>query len=126
MEAAFDALGDATRRRILAVLAGSELAAGAVVEALQASQAISQPAVSQHLKILREAGLVHSRADGSRRLYTVDDQGLRAAQAWLASIADPTTPLTQPLDALATEVARGKRARERDHSSGRTGSAQAG
>jgi DNA-binding transcriptional ArsR family regulator len=100
----FDALGDATRRQILELLASGEQPAGSVVEALP----ISQPAVSQHLKVLREARLVTVRAEGTRRLYAIDPAGIDAAQAWLARLSDP---FTQPLDALATEVARGKRAR---------------
>lgn len=125
MEAVFDALGDATRRRILEVLAGYEQPAGAVVEALQAWQPISQPAVSQHLKVLREAGLVAVRAEGTRRIYAVDHDGLHAAQSWLAHITDPAA-VAQPLDALATEIARGKRQRMQDRSPARPRSAEAG
>lgn len=112
-EAVLGALGDATRRRILEALAGCELPAGAVVEAVQAQQAISQPAVSQHLKVLREAGLVTVQADGTRRRYAVDADALAQAVAWLEAVAQPMTPLEQPLDALATEVARGHRTRRR-------------
>jgi DNA-binding transcriptional ArsR family regulator len=111
VDGAFEALGDPTRRQILELLAGGEQPAGALVEGLQASAAISQPAVSQHLKVLREAGLVSARADGTRRLYVLDEAGFEAAQAWLARLADPLQPFAQPLDALATEVARGRRAR---------------
>jgi DNA-binding transcriptional ArsR family regulator len=99
----FDALGDPTRRQILELLATGEQPAGAVVEALP----ISQPAVSQHLKVLREARLVTMRAEGTRRLYAIDAAGVDAAQTWLARLSDP---FRQPLDALETEVARGKRA----------------
>jgi DNA-binding transcriptional ArsR family regulator len=67
--------------------------------------------VSQQLKVLREAGLVSARADGTRRLYALDQAGLGAAQAWLTRLADPLEPFAQPLDALATEVARGRRAK---------------
>lgn len=112
MEAVFDALGDATRRRILEILAGCEQPAGAVVDALQARQPISQPAVSQHLKALRAAGLVTVRAEGARRFYAIDHDGLAAAGSWLAHIADPAPAFDQPLDALATEIAPGKRSRE--------------
>lgn len=72
---------------------------------------ISQPAVSQHLRVLREAGLVSVRADGTRRLYVLDPTGLEEARAWLSAVLDPAAGLDGPLDALATEVARGKRAR---------------
>lgn len=111
MEGAFEALGDLTRRQILEVLAAGEQPAGAVVAALQARAPISQPAVSQHLKVLREAGLVTVRAEGSHRLYALDEAGLETARAWLTRLADPLAPFAQPLDALGTEVARGRRAR---------------
>jgi len=107
----FEALGDPTRRRILELLAAGEAPAGTVVAAMQAITPISQPAVSQHLKVLRETGLVTVRAEGTRRLYTIDQAGLDAAEGWLNRLADPLDPFTQPLDALATEVARGRRAR---------------
>jgi hypothetical protein len=61
--------------------------------------------------VLREASLVSVRAVGTRRIYALDHAGLDAAQAWLARLADPLGPFTQPLDALATELARGRRAR---------------
>jgi len=111
VEAVFEALGDPTRRQILEALSSGEKPAGTVVAALQASAPISQPAVSQHLKVLREAGLVTVRAEGTRRLYAIDEAGLDAAKGWLARLADPLTQFAQPLDALATEVARGRRAR---------------
>ena len=111
MDAVFEALGDPTRRQILELLASGEQPAGTVVAALQARAPISQPAVSQHLKALRQAGLVTVRAEGTRRLYAIDAAGLDAAKAWLARLADPLAPFAQPLDALATEVARGRRAR---------------
>jgi DNA-binding transcriptional ArsR family regulator len=84
-----------------------------VVAALQARAPISQPAVSQHLKVLREAGLVTVRAEGTRRFDAVDEAGLEATRAWLARLTDPLRPFAQPLDALTTEVARGRRARRR-------------
>lgn len=108
---AFDALGAPVRRRILELLAGGEQPAGAIVAALRRDLDISQPAVSQHLKVLREVGLVRVRADGTRRLYAVDEAGVRAAIEWLARLTDPLAPFAQPLDALATEVARGRRRR---------------
>src|SRR5262245_19876629 len=107
----FDALGDPTRREILGMLAAGEKPVGAIVSALQAGHRISQPAVSQHLRVLREASLVAARADGTRRIYGLDASGLEAAVAWLRGLADPMAALGQPLDALATEVARGRRAR---------------
>ena len=110
--AAFDALGDPVRRRIMEVLGEGERPAGAVAEALRdhlaSGRAISQPAVSQHLKALREAGLVTVRAEGTRRIYAVDDAGLDAVRAWLERFADG---FAGPLDALETELARGRRER---------------
>ena len=78
---------------------------------MQAKESISQPAVSQHLKVLREAGLISMRAAGTRRLYAVDHDGIDAVVRWLATIGDPIGAFAQPLDALGTEVARGKRRR---------------
>jgi DNA-binding transcriptional ArsR family regulator len=121
VDGAFEALGDPTRRQILELLTGGEQPAGALVAALQARAPISQPAVSQHLKALREAGLVSARAEGTRRLYALDEAGLEAARAWLARLADRLQPFAQPLDALATEVARGRRARRADRLGGRSG-----
>lgn len=81
---------------------------------LQTRDRISQPAVSQHLRVLRDTGLVTVRADGTRRFYALDPAGVTAARAWLAALAYPLAPFAQPLDALATEVARGRRARRDD------------
>lgn len=114
MEELFDALGDGTRRRILALLSTGEQPVGAVVDALRERAPISQPSVSQHLRLLREVGLVTVRAEGTRRLYALDPSGVEAARAWLAHLADPLQPFAQPLDALETEVARGRRARRAD------------
>lgn len=107
---AFTALGDATRRRILELLIDGEQSVGTLVTALTSEKPISQPAVSQHLRALLDGGLVHVRAEGTRRLYALDPAGLEDAAAWLMGLAGQTAPFTQPLDALATEVARGHRA----------------
>ena len=111
MHGVFEALGDPVRRLILELLAAGEQPTGSLVAALRSRMPISQPAVSQHLKVLREASLVSVRAVGTRRIYALDQAGLDAAQAWLARLADPLGPFAQPLDALATELARGRRAR---------------
>ena len=111
MKGVFEALGEPARRQILELLAAGEQPAGAVVAAMQGRAPISQPAVSQHLKVLRDASLVSVRAEGTRRLYAIDEAGVAAAQAWLARLGDPLAPFAQPLDALETEVARGRRAR---------------
>jgi DNA-binding transcriptional ArsR family regulator len=76
----FEALAEPNRRRILDVLRAGEQPAGALVDAL----AISQPGVSKHLKLLREAGLVSVRADGQRRLYRLEARKLAEIDAWLA------------------------------------------
>ena len=103
---AFDVLGDTVRRRILELLADGELAAGAITETIQREYGISQPAVSQHLRVLREHGFATVRVDGARRVYSVESDGLREVDAWLDRFRRAWTP---PLDALATELARGKR-----------------
>ena len=121
-EGVFEALGDPVRRRLLELLATGEQPAGALVTALQARVRISQPAVSQHLRVLREAGLVRVRAEGTRRLYVVDDAATSAARAWLARFEDT---FAQPLDALATELVRGRRERRRAQERDRAGDAGA-
>ena len=110
-EDVFAALADPTRRRLLELLAGTEEPVSAVTAALQAHHPISQPAVSQHLKVLLAAGLVSVRAEGTRRFYALDPRGLEPARQWLARLADPLQAFAGPLDALATEVARGRGAR---------------
>ena len=76
---AFAALADDTRRQIVETLGGRELSVGDLV----ARFAISQPAVSQHLKVLREAGLVRVRPEAQRRLYSLDPGGVREIESWL-------------------------------------------
>jgi DNA-binding transcriptional ArsR family regulator len=105
---ALDILGDPVRRRILELLATGEHSAGVVVEAITSEFGISQPAVSQHLKVLREAGLATVRAEGTRRLYAVDPDPLREVDRWLDQFRQYWS---SQLDALGTELARGKRAR---------------
>jgi DNA-binding transcriptional ArsR family regulator len=105
---AFDVLGDPVRRRILELLAGGEMSAGAIGATIQAEFAITQPAVSQHLKVLRNNGFTSVRPDGQRRLYAVNSEPLRDVDQWLDIFRRFWTP---HLDALATEIARGKRQR---------------
>ena len=107
---AFDVLGDPVRRRILELLADGELTAGAVTGRIQEEFGISQPAVSQHLRVLRENGFATVRPEGTRRLYAVESSALRDVDAWLDRFRRFWTP---PLDALATELARGRRQRKR-------------
>jgi DNA-binding transcriptional ArsR family regulator len=103
---AFDVLGDPVRRRILELLADGETAAGDVVDVIRAEHGISQPAVSQHLRVLREAGFATVRADGRRRLYAVQPDALREVDVWVDRFR---RFWEQPLDALATELVRGRR-----------------
>ncbi len=105
---AFDVLGDPVRRRILELLADGEQPAGAVSATIEAEYGITQPAVSQHLRVLREHGFVRVRPDGARRLYRLDGAGLRDADAWLDTLRRFWAP---PMAALETEVARGRRQR---------------
>ena len=105
---AFEVLGDPVRRRILELLSDGERPAGSVTESIRAEFGISQPAVSQHLRVLREAGFATVRADGTRRLYAVDSTPLQEVDVWLERFRQFWT---QRLDALATELARGRRER---------------
>jgi DNA-binding transcriptional ArsR family regulator len=105
---AFDVLGDPVRRRILELLAGGELAAGEIGAVVQEEYGISQPAVSQHLKVLRDNGFASVRAEGTRRLYAVRPEPLQDVDAWLDRFRRSWTPR---LAALATEIERGKRER---------------
>ena len=75
----FEAVAEPNRRRILDLLRDGERPAGDLVGAL----AISQPGVSKHLKLLKAAGLVRMRADGQRRLYSLEPDGLAELEAWL-------------------------------------------
>ena len=115
---AFDVLGDPVRRRILELLADGELPAGEVGAVVQAEFGISQPGVSQHLKVLRENGFTTVRADGTRRLYAVDPTPLREIDVWLERYR---RFWTQRLDALGTELARGRRERRRRRAADETG-----
>jgi DNA-binding transcriptional ArsR family regulator len=105
---AFDVLGDPVRRRILELMATGERTSGEITEVIRAEFGVSQPAVSQHLKVLRESGFAAVRPEGARRVYRVDPAPLREVDAWLEPFRIFWTP---KLEALATEVARGKRRR---------------
>jgi DNA-binding transcriptional ArsR family regulator len=112
---AFDVLGDPVRRRILELLASGERSAGEIGEIVQGEFGISQPGVSQHLRVLRESGFATVRAAGTRRLYAVDPAPLQEVDQWLEHFR---RFWTQRLDALGTEIARGRRARR---TAGKTG-----
>lgn len=114
----FEVLADPVRRRILELIGQGERTSGDVVEAIGAEFGISQAAVSQHLKVLRESGFARVRADAQRRLYSVDATGLQAVDAWVGQFRSFWEP---KLDALATEIARGKLERRRAPLAGRPG-----
>jgi DNA-binding transcriptional ArsR family regulator len=103
---AFDVLGNPVRRRILELLAKRELTSGAIVDVVQEEFGITQPAVSQHLRVLRESGFASARPDGPRRVYFVDALPLEQVDEWLEQFREHWE---RRLDALATEVSRGKR-----------------
>ena len=108
---AFDVLGDPVRRRILELLAQGELSSGAIGSVVQSEFGISQPAVSQHLRVLRESGFASVRPQGARRLYAVDATPLGEVDDWLGRFEGF---MYQRLDSLATELARGKRQRNKE------------
>ncbi|MGY1792569.1 ArsR/SmtB family transcription factor [Geodermatophilus sp. SYSU D00525] len=105
---AFDVLGDPVRRRILELLADGELSAGEVTAVVRREFGITQPAVSGHLRVLRENGFARVRAEGARRLYAVEPAPLQDVDRWLERFR---RTWDRHLDALATELARGKRER---------------
>jgi DNA-binding transcriptional ArsR family regulator len=78
----FDALGDPHRRAIVELLRGGDHSVRELADALP----ISRPAVSRHLKLLKDAGLVTDRAEGTRRLYRLHDEGIAAVQAYLEQV----------------------------------------
>ena len=105
MEAAA-ALADPTRRTILELLADGELDAGEIAKRFS----ISRPAVSRHLRVLRELGLVHVRAAAQRRVYSLEPAPLAELDAWLGRYRGFWE---NRLDALDTELRRGRRRKER-------------
>ena len=78
----FTALADPTRRRIIESLAGGEISFGELADKFE----ISRPAVSQHLKVLRDAGIVVARADAQRRIYRLNEESLDEVEAWLGKV----------------------------------------
>ena len=111
---AFDVLGDPVRRRILELMAVDEtshgLSAGDITQIVQSEFGITQPAVSRHLRVLRESSFATVTVDGQRRLYAVDPEGLQEVDQWLERYR---RFWTQRLDALDTELRRGKSTRRR-------------
>lgn len=101
-------LGVPARRRILEVLAHGDRSAGELADIVGNEFGISQPAVSQHLRVLRDHGFASVQPHGARRLYSVEPAALDGVEAW---IADLRGAWEHRLDALGTELARGKKAR---------------
>ncbi|MBI1331904.1 MAG: metalloregulator ArsR/SmtB family transcription factor [Armatimonadetes bacterium] len=103
---AFDVLGDPVRRRILELLTGGELASGSIVEVIQEEFGITQAAVSQHLRVLRDSGFASVRPDGAKRLYCIETEPLKQVDEWLGRFRGFWVAR---LDALGEEIARGKK-----------------
>jgi len=95
----FLALADPTRRHIIESLATGELAFGELADKFD----MSRPAVSQHLKVLRDAGIVTARADAQRRIYRLSDDGLDDIEAWLGKVRAFWTQRLDKLEELLTE-----------------------
>ena len=98
---AFAALSDPTRREVFQRLQSGGRSVGEIARDLP----VSRPAVSQHLKVLKDAGLVTDRAEGTRRVYHIDPKGLGAMRAWLDQFWDVA------LQSFAAEVARPEKER---------------
>ncbi|ACQ78608.1 transcriptional regulator, ArsR family [Beutenbergia cavernae DSM 12333] len=99
------ALDDPVRREILRLLRDGDLAAGSIA----ARFPVSRPAISRHLRVLREAGLVRARPEGRRQVYRLDPAPLAELERWLAELRSGPWPAR--LDALETEVYRTRRER---------------
>ncbi len=105
-ERAFEALADPTRRRILELLASGEHTAGEIADQFP----VSRPAISRHLRVLRETGLVRYREEAQRRVYALDPTPLAELDAWLGRYR---RFWQNRMDALDTELARGHRTGQR-------------
>ena len=107
---AFDVLGDPVRRRILEILAEDSQASGEIFAIVGREFGITQPAISQHLKVLRDHGFATVQAEGPRRIYQIDPTPIAEVEQWLARLRRFWEP---KLEALAVEVVRGKRKRRK-------------
>jgi DNA-binding transcriptional ArsR family regulator len=107
VDAVAQALADPIRREILVMLHEAPRTAGAIAEAFT----VSRPAISRHLRVLREAGLVSDTVSGREREYTLDLDALEPLEAFLAQLRGPNV-WRRRLDALETEVHRVRRRRE--------------
>lgn len=104
MEAALHAIAEPRRREILRLIWNAELPAGQIA----ANFAVSRPAISQHLRVLKEAGLVNERRDGTRRLYRARPEGLAELRAFLEDMWDDS------LERLKERAERDQDRRDRD------------
>lgn len=95
----FVALADPTRRSIIESLAAGERSFGELAEQFE----MSRPAVSQHLKVLRDVGIVAARADAQRRIYRLSDEGLEEIDAWLAKVRAFWAPRLDRLERILNE-----------------------
>ena len=100
----FTALADPTRRRIIESLAASETSFGELANQFE----MSRPAVSQHLKVLRDAGIVTARADAQRRIYRLNDDSLDEVDAWLGRVREFWAHRLDKLEQLLGEVDDGE------------------
>jgi DNA-binding transcriptional ArsR family regulator len=105
MSTVFEVLSEPRRRRILDLVRDGERSVGELVDALS----MSQPAVSKHLRVLREAGLVEARVDEQRRLYRLRPEPLRELDAWLAPYRWAWDASLDRLETRLGEVARGEK-----------------
>ena len=96
----FTALADPTRRRIIESLAGGECSFGALADKFE----MTRPAVSQHLKVLRDAGIVTARADAQRRIYRLNGDSLADVEAWLGRVRDFWSQRLDRLEQLLEET----------------------
>ncbi|MDE0170869.1 MAG: metalloregulator ArsR/SmtB family transcription factor [bacterium] len=103
---AFHVLREPVRRRILELLAESEHSSGQVTAVIAKEFGITQPAVSMHLRVLRESGFATVRPEGARRIYTMDGGPLAEMDAWLQQFRTFWDHRLNPLD---TEIARGRK-----------------
>ncbi|MDJ0709979.1 MAG: metalloregulator ArsR/SmtB family transcription factor [Woeseiaceae bacterium] len=100
----FTALADPTRRRIIESLAAGETSFGELASQFE----MSRPAVSQHLKVLRDAGMVTARADAQRRIYRLSDDSLDDLDAWLGKVREYWSQRLDRLERLLGEADKGE------------------
>ena len=110
---AFDVLGDPVRRRILELLADGERSAGQITAVVTGEFGISQPGVSQHLRVLRESRFTSVRPQGARRLYAVDPIPLREVDEWLEIFRRSWGESFERLDKVLEEMKRKEKSRGR-------------